>query len=46
VVPYPEEGRLATDHLLPSTFFMVANANWLGETFGESTGDITLVMGE
>ena len=28
VVPYPEEGKLATDHRLPSAFFTLANANW------------------
>ena len=43
VVPYPEEGRLATDHLLPSAFLMLANANWLGETLGESSGETTLL---
>ena len=39
VVPYPDEGRLATDHLRPSAFLTFANANWLGETFGESRGE-------
>ena len=39
VVPYPDDGRLATDHRLPSAFLMLANANWFGDTFGESIGD-------
>ena len=38
VVPYPEDGRLATDHRRPSTFLTLAKANWLGETLGESRG--------
>ena len=29
-------GRLATDHLRPSAFFMLTKANWDGDTFGES----------
>lgn len=45
VVPYPELGRLATLHLLPSAFLMFTNANWDGETFGESSGE-TVVLGE
>lgn len=41
VVPYPEEGRLATDHRRPSTFLTAPwlKANWLGDTLGESRGD-------
>ena len=38
VVPYPDEGKLATDHLRPSTFLTFAKANWFGETLGESKG--------
>ena len=45
MVPYPDEGRLATDHRLPSTFLTLANANWLGDTLGESRGEI-VVLGE
>ena len=44
VVPYPDEGRLATDHRRPSTFLTLAKANWLGETLGESKG-LTLAPG-
>ena len=44
VVPYPEDGRLATDHRRPSTFLTLAKANWFGDTFGESKG-LTLAPG-
>ncbi len=46
VVPYPEEGRLATDHRRPSTFLTLAKANCPGDTFGESRGDAVEVLGE
>ena len=39
VVPYPEDGKLWTDHLRQSAFLTLANANWFAEILGESKGE-------